>query len=91
MVLSYAIDEDAGLPIHLAATYFNVTPATVKGWVTRGWADRRGRRHTVRVVGTDWRYGRLYRFGDLVEAERAAREHPNSSRSEVRRKPAVAA
>lgn len=83
--------EDVGVPRAFAARRLGVTPHTVSMWVQRGyvarWVDDDGHERTehrsVRVVG--WHHGhRLYRWGDLVEAERATRNSRRSTRHVAR-------
>jgi len=63
----------------------DVTPAMVSMWVARGWLDPQGNRRHIRIVGTDERGARLYRYADLLAAEKHTRRSPQS-----RRQPAVA-
>lgn len=62
---------DDGIPAAVAAEHFNTTPAAIKGWAARG---------RLTVVGTHPRLGRLYRWRDLLEAEREVRLTPNPNR-----------
>jgi hypothetical protein len=84
-----ALNLDAGLPRALAALAVSVTPGTVSMWAQRGWYDADGNHHTLTVVGHDSR-GRLYRYGDLLAAERDTRHSDQSFRGVPRtRKTAV--
>lgn len=75
--------EDVGVPRAFAAKRLGVTPHTVSMWAQRGWVDDDGQKQTVAVVG--WFRGhRLYRWGDLVEAERCTRNSRLSSRKRDR-------
>lgn len=71
--------EDVGVPRSFAAARLGVNPHTVSMWVQRGWVDAAGVKHKVRTVGW-FRGGRLYRWGDLVEAEWATRNNRRSTR-----------
>jgi hypothetical protein len=70
---------DAGLTRAQAAQAIGVTRHTVSMWAIRGWYDADGSHHTLTVVGHD-RRGRLYRYGDLIQAERDTRNNKKSSR-----------
>ena len=71
---------EAGLSREQAARMLGVTPATVSMWALRGWRDVHGARRTLAVIGRGRRKERLYRLGDLLEAERDTRQSPNSRR-----------
>ena len=75
---------DTGVPRAFAAARLGVTPHTISMWVKDGWYDRHGTHHTVRVVGRTPR-GRLYRWGDLLDAEQDTRNNANSRRGITRR------
>lgn len=61
----------------------DVTPAMVSMWVLRGWIDpETGQRKRVTVLGREGRQ-RLYRLGDLWQAELATRRSPKSHRRKV--------
>lgn len=75
-----ASGDDTGVPRAFAAKRLGVTPHTVSMWVQRGWVDRKGNHHTVRIVGKGIR-GRLYRWGDLAQAESDTRNNINSARN----------
>jgi hypothetical protein len=74
------MDHEAGLTRDQAARLLCVTPATVSMWALRGWRSEDGRRRTLTVVGYGHRNQRLFRLGDLLEAERDTRQNPNSRR-----------
>lgn len=58
----------------LAAHAAGVQPDTVKKWTTRGWIDKdSGERRYLEVAKRDWRGRPLYRFADVMAAERATR------------------
>lgn len=74
-------DPDAWVTRGQAAEYLNLRADTIGKWHDRGWVDPATgeRRHlrTKRLPG-----GRLrYRLGDILDAERATRNHVNSSRN----------
>ena len=74
------LNLDAGLPIRVAAEYFDLKPRTISAWCRRGFIDRDGTRRHITVVGVMASGDRLYRLGDLFDAERATRRNPNSHR-----------
>lgn len=76
---------EAGLTRAQAALAASVPPATVSMWALRGWVDPDGATRRLTVVGTDRRGGRLYRYGDILAAEAATRNNPNSRRGTTRR------
>ncbi len=80
---------DAGLPRALAAQAVHVTPGMVSMWAQRGWYDADGTHRTLRTVGHG-RHGRLYRYGDLLDAERATRYSNQSARGVPRKRKAAA-
>lgn len=64
----------AHLPRDVAAHAAGVSPETVKKWASRGWVDPdTGERRTLPVAGRDWRGHPLYRYTDVMAAERATR------------------
>lgn len=79
------IDPDRGLTRAQAAHLAGVEPATVSMWALRGWRTSGGVERRLTVVGKDSRGGRLYRCGDVLDAERDTRHHPNSRRGTTRR------
>lgn len=82
------MDLEAGLTREQAARFLGVSPATVSMWALRGWRAADGTQRHLTVVGRGPRNVRLYRLGDLLEAERDTRRNPNSRR---RTSPLVAA
>jgi hypothetical protein len=91
--------DDTGVPRQFAAVRLGVTPHTVSMWALRGYettvvdettGESRTEHRRVRAVGW-WRGARLYRWGDLVEAEHATRNHRNSTRNPERRRSPVGA
>jgi hypothetical protein len=90
---------DIGVPRAFAAARLGVTPHTVSMWVLRGYqttvvdavtGETRTEHRRVRAVGW-WRGARLYRWGDLVDAECATRNHRNSTRNPGRRRSPIGA
>jgi hypothetical protein len=79
-VSRFVVDENAGVPRSVAADRLGVSPHTVSMWALRGWRDPDGTHRRLSVVGRDRRQ-RLYRWGDLLDAERATRRSPNSRRA----------
>lgn len=58
----------------LAAHAAGVSGSTVAMWASRGWADPTTGEHLVlKVAGRDWRKRPLYRYADVMAAERATR------------------
>lgn len=77
----------AGLDAHVsrqdAALAAHVDPQVVSMWAYAGWIDpTTGERRKLQVVARDWRKRPLYRYGDVLEAERATR---NSAKGRPRR------
>lgn len=83
------MDLEAGLTREQAVKVLGVTPATISMWALRGWKSADGCRRHLAVVGRGRRNERLYRLGDLLEAERDTRLNPNSRRRTL--PPALAA
>lgn len=81
-------NPDAGLPRALAARAVSVTPGMVSMWAQRGWYDQDGAHHTLTVVGHHRTLGRLYRYGDLLAAEKATRHSEQSFRGVPRKRKA---
>jgi hypothetical protein len=65
-------DTDARLSVAQAAAYFGLSKTTINRWYTLG---------HLSDIEYDSRGRRLYRFGELLLAERTTRRSPNSSRS----------
>jgi hypothetical protein len=82
-VLVAPVNLDAGLTRAQAAMLLRVSPHTVSMWALDGWLDTDGRRRWLTVVGRG-RAGRLFRYGDLVDAEADTRHNPNSRRGRRR-------
>jgi predicted transcriptional regulator len=74
------MDYEAGLTREQAARMLGVTPASISMWALRGWRTADGGKRILTVVGRGHRNQRLYRLGDLLEAERDTRINPNSRR-----------
>ena len=66
------MDLNALLYTNEAAAYFRCTTHRINRWRTLGHLD---------AAGIDKQGRRLYRFGDLLEAERKTRRSPNSRRA----------
>lgn len=80
-------DLEAGVTRAVAAEYLTevgVTPHMISVWGKRGWITPSGERRHLTVVGHH-RGQRLFRYGDILDAEGDTRDNPNSSRSMVRR------
>ncbi|MFB6392617.1 hypothetical protein [Polymorphospora lycopeni] len=75
---------DAGLTRELAAVAVAVPATTISMWALRGWTEPDGTERRLTVVGKDERGRRLYRYGDLLDAERATGSNPNSRRGTTR-------
>jgi hypothetical protein len=73
-VLETPLDMDSAVPAVVAAYRFDCSVAVIKGWAAR---------KRIESVGTDKRWGRLYRWRDLLAAEKATREAPNPNRRPV--------
>jgi hypothetical protein len=71
---------DAGLTRAQAAQFLRVPGSTVSMWALSGWLAPDGSRRQLTVMGRGPRKVRLYRLGDLLEAERDTRNNPNSRR-----------
>lgn len=69
-------DLTARLTVAEAAIHFRMSKAAINRWYTLG---------HLRDVTLNSAGHRLYLFGELLQAERATRRSPNSSRSTVRR------
>ena len=87
--VSVPTGPDTPVPRAFAAKRLGVSPHTISMWVQRGWIDRNGNRRTVHVLGKQGRE-RLYRWGDLMDAEADTRRSINSPRN-PRRRPAAGA
>jgi hypothetical protein len=73
-------DLDALVPAAVASDRLGVSLQVIYAWRTKGWLDpASGQRVTLKVRGQDGR-ARLYRWGDLCEAERSTRRSPKSRR-----------
>lgn len=58
----------------LAAHAANVSGSTVAMWASRGWTDpSSGERRILEVDSRDWRGRPLYRYADVMAAEKATR------------------
>lgn len=58
----------------LAAHAANVSGSTVAMWASRGWKDpATGEHHKLEAASRDWRGRPLYRYADVMAAERATR------------------
>jgi hypothetical protein len=77
-----SVNLNAGLTYVEAAGLLGVSPATVAMWALRGWEASTGERRRLAVVGRRGR-SRLYRYGDLVDAEADTRRSPFSRRVAV--------
>lgn len=77
-------NHDAGLTRAEAAKALGVEPQTVSMWALRGWVEPDGTVRHLTVVGRDRRGARRYRYGDLLDAEAATADSPNSRRGVIR-------
>ncbi|WP_045740882.1 hypothetical protein [Actinoplanes rectilineatus] len=67
-------DFDALIDRDTAAHAARVSPSSITSWVSRGWRDPdTGDRHKLERRGTDPWGRHLYRYGDVMAAERATR------------------
>jgi hypothetical protein len=72
--VSVISDFDALIDRETAACAAKVTPSAVAMWVSRGWLDpQTGDRRTLESRGRDWQGRHLYRYSDVMAAERATR------------------
>jgi len=74
VVLVFVQDLRALLTAREAAGRFHTSIAVVLMWRNRGWLDEDGQVHTLAVADRDWRGRPLYRWGDLLDAERGSRQ-----------------
>lgn len=74
--VSPSMNLDARLSVADAALYFKLSKATINMWYVRG---------HLKDVTLDAKGRRLYILRELLDAERATRRSPNSSRSLKRR------
>jgi hypothetical protein len=69
--------NDAAQPLltrDLAAHAAGVSGSAVAMWASRGWTDPcTGEHHVLEVADRDWRKRPLYRYADVMAAERATR------------------
>ena len=69
--------DDARQPLltrDLAAHAAGVSGSTIARWASRGWNDpATGKRHVLEVADRDWRKRPLYRYADVMAAEKATR------------------
>lgn len=67
-------DFDALIDRDTAAFAAKVKPSAVAMWVSRGWIDSAtGERRKLASRGRNWQGCHLYRYGDVMDAERATR------------------
>ena len=67
-------DFEALIDRDTAAYAAKVKPSAIGMWVSRGWKDPdTGERRKLERRGTDWQGRHLYRYGDVMAAERATR------------------
>lgn len=71
-----SVNLGSRLTVAEAAGYFGLTKANINKWYVDG--------HLTDVT-LDGKGHRLYLLDELLEAERATRRHPNSSRSDQRK------
>jgi hypothetical protein len=81
---------DAHISRQDAARAARVDPQVISMWAYAGWVDpETGERRKLEVVKRDWRKRPFYRYGDVLEAEKATR---NSAKGRPRKaRPAPAA
>lgn len=64
------MNNDAYVSLKAVAEWIGISPGTIRNWRYRGWIDKDGTRRHHRVRD------RLYRYGDVVAAERDTRGKP---------------
>lgn len=57
-----------------ASTRLGIGVSAISNWRNRGYMGTDGHRHHLQVVGLDERQRRVYRFRDIITAERATRD-----------------
>lgn len=68
---------DARVSRQDAAHLAGVDPQVISMWAYTGWKDpSTGERRRLEVVDRDWRKRPLYRYGDVMAAEKATRRSP---------------
>ena len=68
------VNGDALLRKDVAAHAAGVSVSTVAMWASRGWTDPdTGQLHNLQVADRDWRGRPLYRYADVMAAEKATR------------------
>ncbi len=63
-----------------AAQAAQVSVNVISNWRNKGWLDRDGQRKYLPVAGRDYRGMPLYRYGDVLNAERETRRSGKSHR-----------
>ena len=71
--MSETYDMDSLRPAKFAAEFFHTTINVILMWRNRGWIDDDGERKYLAIAERDDNGRPLYRFGDLLDAERGTR------------------
>lgn len=74
------MNPDAYVTRAQAAMVTGVRPDTIGKWIARGWKSPDGERHQVDTRAGEGRT-KLYRLGDILDAERDTRLNPRARRT----------
>lgn len=72
--MTFVQDMGALLTAREAAGRFHTSIAVILMWRNRGWSDTDGEQHKLAVAGKDGRGRPVYRWSDLLAAERGTRQ-----------------